>query len=75
MATMKGKQKAVKVIIKQISNIAWIFVRIKELKGKKIVAKDVKSKAKLEKIINSPIAYCALKAISTSSDYYENMRK
>ena len=67
--------KAVKVIIKQLSNIAWISIRIGELKGKKIAAKEVKSKASHEKFLKNPIAYRSLKAIRTSPNYYENMKK
>ena len=67
--------KEVKVIIKQLYNTTWISIRIGELKGKKIKTKEVKSKANLEKILRTPIAYRCLKAIRTSPDYYENMKK
>ena len=67
--------KAVKVIINQISNTAWISIRIGELKGKKLLAEDVKTKNNLEKILRSPISYRTLKSIRTLPDYFENMKK
>ena len=63
------------MIINRLSNTAWISIRIGELKGKKITAKEVKSKANLEKTLKTPIAYRSLKVIRTSPDYYENMKK
>ena len=65
--------KAIKVIIKQILNLTWVSIRIGELKGKKLVAKDVK-KEKLEKMLKSPIAYHSLKSLRTSLDYIETMK-
>ena len=45
------------------------------LKGKKNLAKDVKTKNNLEKILRSPIGYRTLKSIRTLPDYFENMKK
>ena len=44
-------------------------------KREKITTKEVKSKSNLKKFLKTPIAYRSLKAIRTSPNYYENMKK
>jgi len=67
--------KAIHILINQVSNSAWISIRKGELKGQKLVAKDVKNKSNLKKLLKSPIAYQFLRSIHTSPDYFENLQK
>ena len=67
--------KAMRIIIQQVSSCAWICIRKGELKGKKLCAKDVKTKHNLNKLLQYPIGYRSLKTICISPDYVDNRKK
>jgi hypothetical protein len=52
----------------------WVRIRKGQLQGKKLVAKDVKYKVNLEKILKSDIGYIDFKNIYTSPDYLQQNR-
>ena len=66
--------KATRIIINQVLNTMWIRIRKGQLKGRKLVARDVKSKPNLDRILNSDIGYMDLKTIRTSPDYHQQIR-
>jgi hypothetical protein len=61
--------KEVRIILRQVLNCIWIRIRKGQLKGRKLVAKDVKSKPNLDRILKSEISYMDLRSIRTSPDY------
>ena len=67
--------KAIRIILHQVFNSIWIRIRKGQLKGRKLVAKDVKTKPNLDRILKSDIGYMDLKTIRTSPDYHQQMRK
>jgi hypothetical protein len=67
--------KAIKIIIHQISSLAWVCIRKAELRGQKLTAKDVRNPTNLERIIRSPLGFRSLKSICTSPDYLEHTKK
>lgn len=67
--------KAIKLIIQQISSLAWVCIRKAKLKGTKLLAKQVRDSSSLERILRSPIGFRLLKSVRTSPDYLENTRK
>ena len=56
--------KEVKFLVKKVSRTSCISISIGKLKGKKLLAKDVKKK-KLEKFLKYSIGYRSLKEIRT----------
>ena len=64
-----------RIIVKQVFNSICVRIRKGQLKGRKLMAKDVKKKPNLENILKSDIGYRDLKAIRTSPDYLEQLRK
>ena len=67
--------KAVRIILNQVLNCIWIRIRKGQLKGRKLLAKDVKSKPNLDRILKSDIGYMDLKSIRTSPDYHLAIRR
>ena len=67
--------KAVRIILKQVFNSISVRIRKGQLKGRNLMAKDVRKKPNLDRILKSDIGYRDLKAIRTSPDYLENIRK
>ena len=57
--------KEVRIILRQVLNCIWIRIRKGQLKGRKLVAKDVKSKPNLDRILKSSIGYMDLRSIHT----------
>lgn len=60
--------KAIQLIIQQISSIAWVCIRKAELKGKKLLAKDVRTPTNIEQILRSLIGFRSFKSIRASLD-------
>ena len=67
--------KAIRVILNQVFNSVSIRIRKAQLKGRKLKAKDVKTKPNLDRILRSDIGYMDLKTIRTSPDYHQETRK
>jgi hypothetical protein len=63
--------KTIKIPIQQVMSIMWIRIREGQLKGRKLLAKDVKDKPNLEKIPKSDIGYMDFKRIRTSPNYLQ----
>ena len=53
----------------------WVRIRKGQLKGRKLVAKDVKNKSNLENILKSKIGYVDFKRIRISPDYSQLLKK
>jgi hypothetical protein len=53
----------------------WVRIRKGQLQGRKLLAKDVKYKVNLEKILKSDIGYIDFKNIRTSPDYLQQNKK
>ena len=53
----------------------WIRIRKGQLKGRKLVAKDVKYKPNLEKILKSDIGYIDFKNIRISPIFLQQIKK
>ena len=53
----------------------WIRIRKGQLKGQKLLAKDVKQKPNLEKILKYDIGYVDFKRIRTSPNYVNQLKK
>jgi len=67
--------KAVHILVNQVLNCIWIRIRKGQLKGRNLVAKDVKSKPNLDQILKSDIGYMDLKEIRISPDYLRNLQR
>ena len=55
--------KAVKILIHQVLSTMWIRIRKGQLKGRKLIARDVKNKPNLEEVLTSDIGYVDFKRI------------
>ena len=67
--------KTMRIIIDKVLSCIWVQIRKGQLKGRKILAKDVKYRANLEKLLKSDIGYIDFKNIRISSDHLEQIRK
>ena len=67
--------KVIKIIIHQISSLAWVCIREGKLQGKKLTTKDVCNPTNVERIIRSPLGFFSLRSIHTSLYYLEHPRK
>ena len=67
--------KAVRIILNQVFNSNFARIRKAQLKGRKLKAKEVKTKPNLDRILKSDIGYMDLKTIRTSPDYHQQTRK
>ena len=67
--------KVVKIIIHQISSLAWVYIWKGKLQGKKLTTKDVCNPTNLERLIISPLGFHSLRSIHTSLDYLEHTKK
>ncbi|XP_059070801.1 uncharacterized protein LOC131860407 [Cryptomeria japonica] len=67
--------KTVKVLIQQVISTMWVRIRKGQLKGKKLIAKDVKEKPNLERMLKSNIGYIDFKRIRISPDYTHQLKK
>lgn len=65
--------KEICIIINQVLNTMWIQIRKGKLKGRKLVAKDVKSKSNLYHILKFEIGYMDLKTSPASPDCHQQM--
>jgi hypothetical protein len=61
--------------IKQVLPCMWVRIRKGRLQGRKLLAKDVKYKVNLEKILKSDIGYIDFKNICISPDYLQQNKK
>jgi hypothetical protein len=64
-----------RIIIEQVLSYMWVQIRKGQLQGIKLLAKDVKYKLNLEKILKSDIGYIDFKNIRTSLDYLQQNKK
>jgi hypothetical protein len=64
-----------RIIIEQVLSCMWVRIRKGQLQGRKLLAKDVKYKVNLEKILKSDIGYIDFKNIRTSPDYLQQNKK
>ena len=64
-----------RIIIEQVLSYMWVRIRKGQLQGRKLLAKDVKYKVNLEKIMKSDIGYIDLKNIHTSPNYLQQNKK
>jgi hypothetical protein len=53
----------------------WVRIRKGQLQGRNLLAKDVKYKVNLEKILKSDIGYIDVKNIRISLDYLQQNKK
>lgn len=53
----------------------WVRLRKGQLKGRKLIARDVKNKPNLEKILKSDIGYVDFKRMWISPDYCQQLKK
>ena len=67
--------KTMRIIIDKVLSCIWVRIRKGQLKGRKILAKDVKYRANLEKLLKCDIGYIDFKNIRISSDHLEQIRK
>jgi hypothetical protein len=67
--------KTMRIIIEQVLSCMWVQIRKYQLQGRKLLAKDVKYKVNLEKILKSDIGYIDFKNICTSLDYLQQKKK
>ena len=56
-------------------DVIWIRIRKGQLKGRKLLAKDFKSKPNLDFILKYDIGYMDLKSVHTSLYYHQQIRK
>jgi hypothetical protein len=71
----KKKIKTMHIIIEQVLSCIWVRIRKVQLQGRKLLAKDVKYKVNLEKILKFDIGYIDFKNICTSPDYLQQNKK
>jgi hypothetical protein len=67
--------KTVRIIIDKVLSRIWIRIRKGQLKGRKLLAKYVKYKPNLGKILKSDIGYIDFKNIRISPDFLQHMKK
>ncbi|XP_059077054.1 uncharacterized protein LOC131876217 [Cryptomeria japonica] len=67
--------KTIKILIQQVLSTMSIRIRKGQLKGRKLLAKDVKHKPNLEKLLKSDIGYVDFKRIRISLDYIHQLKK
>jgi hypothetical protein len=63
------------IIIEQVLSCMWVRIRKGQLQGRNLLAKDVKYKANLEKILKYDIGYIDFKNIRISPDYFQQNKK
>jgi hypothetical protein len=63
------------IIIEQVLSCMWVQIRKGQLQGRNLLAKDVKYKENLEKILKSDIGYIDFKNIHISPDYLQQNKK
>ena len=71
----KKKIKTMCIIIEKVLSCMWVQIRKGQLKGRNFLAKDVKYKVNLVKIMKSDIGYIDFKNICTSPDYLQQNKK
>jgi len=67
--------KTMRIIIEKFMSSISIRIRKGKLQGRKLLAKDVKYKKNLEKLLKSDIGYIDFKHIRISPDYLQQMQK
>jgi hypothetical protein len=63
--------KTIHIIIEQVISCMWVQIRKGQLQGRKLLAKYVKYKVNLEKILKFDIGYIDFKNIHISPDYLQ----
>jgi hypothetical protein len=67
--------KTMHIIIEQVLSCMWVRIRKGQLQGRNFLAKDVKYKVNLEKILKFDIGYIDFKNIRVSPDYLQQNKK
>ena len=67
--------KTVQILIEKVMSCISIRIRKGKLQGRKLLAKDVKYKPNLEKLLKSQIGYIDFKHIIICIDYHQQMQK
>jgi exonuclease III len=67
--------KTMRILIDKVLSCMWIRIRKGQLRGRKLLAIDVKYKPNLEKILKSDIGYIDFKNIRISPDYLHQIQK
>jgi hypothetical protein len=67
--------KTMRIIVEQFLSFMWVRIRKGQLQGRNLLAKDIKYKVNLEKIMKSDIGYIDFKNIRTSLDYLQQNKK
>ena len=67
--------KTMRIIIDKVLSCISVRIRKGQLRGRKILAKDVKYLANLEKLLKSDIGYIDFRNISISPDHLEQIKK
>jgi hypothetical protein len=67
--------KTMSIIIEQVFSFMWVRIRKFQLQGRKLLAKDVKYKEHLEKIMKYDIGYIDLKNVCISPNYLQQNKK
>lgn len=64
-----------RIVIEKVLSSNWVRIRKGKLRGIKLLAKDVKHKTNLEKILKSDIGYIDFKHIHISPYYLDQIKK
>jgi exonuclease III len=67
--------KTMRILIEKVLSCIWIRIRKGQLRGRTLLARDVKYKPNLEKILKSDIGYVDFKNIRISPDYLHQIQK
>jgi hypothetical protein len=67
--------KTICIIIEKVFSCMWVRIRKGKLQGIKLLAKDVKYKENLKKILKFDIGYIDFKNIRISPDYLQQNKK
>jgi len=67
--------KTMRIIIEKVLSCMWMRIIKGQLQGRKLLAKYVKYKANLEKILKCDIGYIDFKNIRISPDYLQQNKK
>jgi hypothetical protein len=67
--------KTMRILIEKVVSCIWIRIRKGQLRGRTLLARDVKYKPNLEKILKYDIGYVDFKNIRISPDYLNQIQK
>ena len=63
------------IVIEKVISSIWVRIQKDRLRGKKLLAKDVKHNPNLEQILKSDIGYIDFKHIHIFLDYIHQIKK